>query len=228
MHLVACRVADVCFAHWPVDPDVLDTRLPHPLSPATREGAGWVSVLGMRTRPMLGALGLPGAFSQVTVRTYVESPDGREAVHFLRVDVDSRPVARGADAVFGVPFRHVDTSVAPDGDAVRVRTHAPGGGRLLDATFEPESDPAPLEPDSLAAWLTDRDTYALADGRAGSVQHDPWHVTPAAVTWRTEAMLDSEGVDAALGDPICRYSPGASFRLTGWPGDERTFATGTD
>lgn len=216
MRPIACHVGGVCFAHWPVDPDVLSTRLPHALSVATRDGTGWVSVLGMRTRPMVGSTPLPPAFSQVTLRTYVRAGD-EEAVYFLRVDTDSRMVAAGARAIFDVGFRRVAANVRADDGEVRVETHAPTGTPLLDATFATRDEPKSVDPDSLAGWLTDRDTFALDDGRTGEVSHSPWRLAEVDVSVRTNDVLASEGLPAPAGDPLFRYSPGAGFRLRSWP-----------
>lgn len=237
MHSVGARLRDVCFVHWPVDPDVLGTRLPRPLSVATREGTGWVSLLGHRTRPTVGPLALPREFAQVTIRTYVRAGD-EEAVHFLRVGVNSRLAARVARSIFGVPFGHVDASVtatdagvrgaaadvtaANEGDAtaeesVRVRTCVPGGRPLFDATFDRTGETAAVSGDSLVGWLTERSTYALDDGRTGEVDHGAWTVARTAAAVRTDEVLSSEGLAAPTGEPLFCYSPGAEFGLRSWP-----------
>ena len=216
MRPFGCHVGDVCFVHWPVDPGVLDTRLPHALSVATREGTGWVSLLAMRTRPRFGPVPLPGEFSQVTLRTYVRAGEAN-AVYFLRVDTDSRLATLGARNVFGVAFRRVDARVTAGGGTVQVRTHAPDGTALYDATFDRGGDPRPVESDSLVGWLTDRDTYALEDGRTGRVEHDPWRLAAVDVNTRTDYLLRSEGLSRPESDPVVRYSPGATFALTEWP-----------
>lgn len=226
------HVGDVCFVHWPVDQGVLDTRLPYALSPAIRQGTAWVSLLAMRTRPLAGPLGLPGEFSQVTLRTYVEvgvdGPDAvdedghdgqepEEAVYFLRVDSDGWLATLGARRVFGVAFQNVDAGVAVDGSTVDVHTHTPTGTLLYDATFQQCGVVEPVESNSLVGWLTDREVYALDDGRTGRVDHDEWRVAETTVTVEADGLLGSEGLPDALGDPIVRYSPGADFALKEWP-----------
>lgn len=209
---VGAATRDVCFVHTPVDPGVLDTRIPHALDVDTRDGAGWVSLLAMRTRPLASGIPVGPWYPQVTVRTYVRA-DGDPAVYFLRVDVDGRLRALAARRLFGIAFRSVETAVQPAAGRVDVRTHAPDGDPLYDATVDTAGDPTPVEDGSLAAWLTDRSTYALSDGRTGAVSHDPWRLAPADVDVRRDDVLASEGVDAPAGDPLVRYSPGAEFRL---------------
>lgn len=207
---------DVCFVHRPVDPGVLDTRVPHALEVDTRDGAGWVSLLAMRARPLAGTIPAGRWYPQVAVRTYVRA-GGDPAIYFLRVDVPGRLRALLARTLFGVAVRSVETAVEPGDSRVDVRAHAPDGGPLYDATVEASGDPAPVEDGSLLAWLTDRSTYALSDGRTGTVSHDPWQVAAADVDARRDDVLASEGVDAPAGDPLVRYSPGTAFRLTEWP-----------
>lgn len=216
MAVVGARLHDVCFAHVPVDPDVLDTRLPRALSVATRDGAGWVSLLGMRTRPRSGPVALPWTFAQVTIRTYVEADD-TEAVYFLRVDADSRAVSLAARRLFGVAFRHVDVQVTVEPDEVEVRTHAPTGRPLWVAAFDRTDDVEPAPDGSLDDWLTDRTTFALPDGRTGEVEHDPWRIAPVDCHSLRNELLDSEGLPEPAGEPLFRYSPGPDFALVRWP-----------
>lgn len=213
---IGAATRDVCFVHVPVEPGVLDTRVPHALTVDTRDGSGWVSLLAMRTRPLAGAVPVGPWFSQVTVRTYVRA-GGDPAVYFLRVDVDGRLRALLARRLFGIAFRCVQTAVEGGEGRVDVRTHGPDDDLLYDATFEQSGDPEPVDDDPLLAWLTDRSTYALSDGRTGAVEHDTWRVAPADVEVRRDGMLASEAVDAPIGDPVIRYSPGATFRVGEWP-----------
>lgn len=218
MAVIGARNRPVCFAHVPVDPGVLDTRLPHALSVATRDGAGWVSMLAMRTRPLAGPVPLVPAYAQLAVRTYVEA-DGREAVHVLRVDADSGPAARLVRRLFGAAVRHVDVDVENDGEVVRVRTHAPDGELLYAAAFSTRADVRRPEDGSLAAWLTDRSQFALADGRTGAVDHDPWRVAPVSCEVAVDGLLESAALSAPVGEPLYRYSPGVDLHVTRWPGD---------
>lgn len=216
MHLVRASVSPVCFVHWPVDPGVLETRLPQALSVATREGTGWVSILGQRTRPMAGPVPLPGEFAQLTIRTYVRA-GGDDAVYFLRVDANSRFAAGAARSLFDVRFRSVDASVRVSENEVLVRTSAPGGRLLFDASFERTDTTERVGGDSLIGWLTDRSTFAFDDGRTGEVEHDPWTVAEVDAEVRTDDLLASESIAARTGDPLLCYSPGAEFGLRSWP-----------
>lgn len=216
MRPVGARLRDVCILHWPVEPDALERRLPPALSAARRAGHAWVSVLGHRTRPMVGPVPLPGAFGQVTTRTYVRANDV-DAVHFLRVDADSPIVAAAARTLFGVPFVHADASVAVDGDTVRIRTRTPDDRSLFDATFDRPGATGPVDGDSLVGWLTDRTTFALADGRIGEVDHDPWTVADVDAEVRTTELFDAADVPPRVGDPLCCYAHEARFALRSRP-----------
>lgn len=216
MAVVGARVRDVCFAHVPVDPAVLDTRLPHALSVVTREGTGWVSVLGMWTRPLSGPVAVPWSFAQLTIRTYVET-EGTEAVYFLRVDADSRLVSGLARRLFGVAVRYADVQMTVDDHEVEIRTHAPTGRPLYVAAFDRPDEVDPLPEGSLDAWLTDRRTFALEDGRTGAVEHDTWRVAPVDCHTLRDELLDSEGLPEPAGETLFRYSPGTDFALTQWP-----------
>jgi uncharacterized protein YqjF (DUF2071 family) len=232
---VGARTRDVCFAHWPVDPDVLTTRLPHALSVATHDGVGWVSLVAMRTRPLFGAVGLPSAYSQVTLRTYARPADDEsdpsidessarstagddgEAVHFLRVDADSRAASLVGRRLFDVPFHHVDAQMTAGDDEVKVRTHAPDGTPLFVGAFTVPDEVGQVAEGTRLSWVTGRTTYALADGRVGHVEHDPWTVGEADLDLVRNDLLGSEGLPEPLAGPLVRYSPGADVRLASWP-----------
>lgn len=230
---VGARMRDVCFAHWPVDPGVLGTRLPHGLSVATHDGVGWVSLVAMRTRPLFGAVGLPSSYSQVTLRTYARpvggddpgaerartstSRDDAGAVHFLRVDADSRAASLVGRRLFDVPFHHVDAQVTAGDGEVEVRTHAPDGTALFVGAFTVPEEVGPVPGGTRLSWVTDRTTYALADGRVGRVEHDPWTVGDADLDLVRNDLLGSEGLPEPLGDPLVGYSPGVDVRLAAWP-----------
>ena len=216
MESLGVRVRDVCFVHWPVDPGVLATRLPYALSAATRQGTPWVSMVATRIQPLAGPVALPGAFAQVALRTYVLADD-EPAVYVLRVDTDSRLAALGARRLLGVTARRVDANVATGDGEAQVRTHAPDGRPLYDATFDRTGSSEPVDPDSLVGWLTDRSTYALDDGRNGRVVHDGWRLDEASLNARADHLLASEGLPRPTADPVVRYSPGTDVSLVEWP-----------
>jgi uncharacterized protein YqjF (DUF2071 family) len=167
----------------------------------------------------------------VTLRTYARPADGdgdttaeqgREAstdgaVHFLRVDADSRSASLVGRRLFDVPFHHVDAEVTDDDDEVEVRTHAPDGTPLFVGAFTVPDDVGPVAEGTQLSWVTDRTTYALADGRVGQVEHDPWTVGEADLDLVRNDLLGSEGLPDPLSEPLVRYSPGADIRLASWP-----------
>ncbi|WP_123536432.1 YqjF family protein [Halosimplex salinum] len=220
MPLARADVRDVCFAHWPVDPDGLAPVVPAALAPATRDGSAWMSVLAQRTRAGLG--GLPGRyeFPQVACRTYVvpaDSDDRSEedavGVFFLRVAAPSRFATLGGRIVFGIPYIRAPVDFERTGESIRVRAESGGGTARYDASFAPERDPTPADPDSLDAWLTERYRYYLPDGRYGEIGHEPWRLATATGAIEDTELLDTVGVEPS-DDPLLRYSPGTDVRLT--------------
>lgn len=227
MPLARADVRDVCFCHWPVDAEDLASQLPAALSPATRDGTAWVSVLAQHTGASLH--GVPGGFeyAQLAIRTYVspaeyEEPAEHVGVHFLDVEASSRFASLGARVLYEVPFRHTGITHRRDGHEFVVESDE------FLARFEPHGDPNVPDPDSVVAWVTDRDTYYLPDGRQGDVEHSPWTVSEVDVTVEKNDLFGREELrdrqddpdqpdrpclPDPVGDPVFRYSPGADFRL---------------
>lgn len=223
MPVARADVRDVWFAHWPLDPDELASRLPATLDPATRDRSAWVSVLVQRTRAGVRPVPLWFPYCQVAVRTYVrpadapaDAPDDRVGVFFLWLGADSRLASLGGRLVYGLPFHRVavDVDQRPGNADVRV---GPGSDPVFTAKYEFTGDPTAVDPTSLAGWLTERYRYYRPDGRAGRVSHPPWAL--ARVTGTVEAPHLFAAADVSMPEttPVCHYSPGTPITLRSRP-----------
>lgn len=215
MPIARADARDVCFTHWPVDAGELAARVPSALSPATREGTAWVSVLAQQTGAGLHGVPWHYEYAQLAIRTYVVPTDSRESddvgVHFLDVEAASRFASVGARVLYDVPFRHTSVTHRRDGDGFEV------GSDAFVARFEPRGEPTVPDPDTLVTWVTDRYRYYLPDGSHGETEHPSWKLTEATVTIGKNDLFDRLDLPEPVGDPVFRYSPGAEFRLTRRP-----------
>ncbi len=165
---------DLLFAHWPVEPQLVQATLPPGLEVDTFEGRAWIAVVpfqmsGIRAR-WTPALPWISAFLELNVRTYVKRA-GRGGVWFYSLDAERLPAVWTARRWFHLPYFHARMSLAHDGEAVEYaseRTHRGAAPAGLRARYEPVGDPFSAPAGSLEHWLTER--YCLyAPGSRGTI-----------------------------------------------------------
>ena len=210
---VTFRLEDVCFVHWPADPESLSAHLPEAVAPAVSNESAWLTVVGSKSRPR----DLPErqAYGQLIVRTYVTpDPSGNNDavgphVFVLDVVVDSAFAAVGGATLLGLPTRYGRVSVERTTSGVRVSySRLLGGG--FDATLTPEGTPEHTPSGSLAHWLVERDEYRRTDGGVDHVEHEPWLIQSASGEVVDDAVAHSFA--EPTGDPMFHYSPGVILR----------------
>ena len=207
------RVEDVCFCHWPVDPAALERAIPDWLSVEQAADDAWITAIH-HTVAGVSAFGadLSGPAESVTVRTYVQGPEGQRGLYFFAA-FTTDPVASAAGPLLRLNYRDGEVGRRDaDGDYRTERTLDVDGRRALTVRYTPGDEPASTAPpDSLPAFFVER-FRVFGDGPVGTrfvgnVGHEPWRLGPvtAAVDGDLLAALD---LPAPIGDPLVHYSPG--------------------
>jgi uncharacterized protein YqjF (DUF2071 family) len=214
--LLSMRWEDVLFAHWAVDPDVVAPTLPSGLTVDTRDGDAYLGVVGFRMRS-IRPRGLPVglSFPELNLRTYVRADDG-PGVYFYNLDADDRIGVAVARRLFRLPYYRAEMRVEdrPDGSLGfrSRRVHADAPPARFAATYRPTGDPAVVDPDSLAAFLTERYRfYTESDGGRlyrGTIEHPPWTLAGATLSTATNTLFEANGFATPAGDPLVHYAPG--------------------
>ena len=192
------RWAGLLFLHWPVDPEIIQARLPAGLFVDTYDGRAWLGVVPFfmeRVRPVL-LPPLPGLswFLELNLRTYVHDAEGRPGVWFFSLDCDQPLAVEIARRFFHLPYQHAAMQAAFPGNEIdyRSRRKAPGA---VEARYRYER-PSPGRPaieGSLEWFLVER--YLLFSTRndgglyCGRVHHTPYQISPARCDqWSTEPL----------------------------------------
>jgi uncharacterized protein len=219
------RWLDLLFAHWPVEPTVVEQLLPDVpgLEPELFDGRAWIGVVPfvMADVSARGLPAIPGlsTFPETNVRTYVRYRD-RTGVWFLSLDAASRPTVLGGRAVFHVPYHHAAMAARRHADMVEYRSRRTGAGAPAEfhASYRPTGPITYAEPGTFDAWSTDRARLFAADGRGRiwrtKIQHAPWPLQPAEATLEARQLLAANGLDLPDEPPILRYS--ARLDVRGW------------
>ncbi|MFC6865378.1 DUF2071 domain-containing protein [Halomicroarcula sp. GCM10025817] len=209
---------DVCFCHWPVDPDAPRLVVPDWLTVEAVDGDAWISAVA-HTVERVRAFGvdLTRPAAAVNLRTYVRGPTDQRGVYFLGLYTDDRFTREAAGRLLGLPYRRGRLAVRHGAGGSTRRTLDVDGRRALDVEYTPaDSDGTTAPPDSLAGFLVERERY-FATGPAGtrlvgSVGHDPWRLVPVEASVGS-APLELVGLEGAVADPLVHYSPGIEVSL---------------
>ena len=117
----AQTLEDVLFAHWRVDPSVLERLLPSELAVDTFAGDGWLGISALRVTNLRlrGLPPLPGlsSFSEVNVRTYVKHGD-RPGIWFFSLQLGNAVVVEAMKRLYRLPAQRAAIAVGAGNYAV--------------------------------------------------------------------------------------------------------------
>jgi uncharacterized protein len=205
---------DLLFAHWPVDPRILASKIPPALELDTFDGDGWLGIVPFRMTNVapraVPSMPWVSAFPELNVRTYVRA-FGRPGVYFFSLDAGN-PLAVGiARALFDLPYHTASMDVEVGDGAIRYRSvRRDGAGAQFAARYEPDGGVFHAEPGSLEHFLTERYClYTVAAGghaRRLDIHHPPWPLQPAAATFETNTMADANGIPTLAAAPLLHFA----------------------
>jgi uncharacterized protein len=203
------------FAHWPVEPAVLEPLVPRPLQLDRYDGGAWLGITPFVLTGLRGH-GMPpfpwlSHFPEVNVRTYVDYR-GKCGIYFFSLDAGRRAAVGAARRGYRLPYFHADMSAEARGEEVRYRSEridAGGPPAELRLSYRPAGPWLPVRDGSLERWLAERYcVYVVDDGERvlrGDIHHSPWPLQPA------EAEIESNTMGRPLGleldaPPLLHYS----------------------
>lgn len=221
------RWTELAYFHWPYEPAVVQSLLPHGVRVDTFDGAAWVGLIPFVMRDVRIGPTPPvphlGTFVEVNVRTYVVDPRGRRAVWFFTLDVPRSVIVAVARSVFALPYCWAHTRFVSDGahrsyrvDRRWPRTARSAGRPSAEIDFtigEPIADVSDLDHFLTARWalLTNRRRRLLY----GRVHHERWplhHIDQ----WRLDGdLVEAAGLPSPDGAPRTACSPGVDVTV-GW------------
>jgi len=215
MDVVSMEWRHVLVASWPVDPDVVATRLPDRLDVDTFDGRAWLSVVPFvmrNVRPFGVPASVGWTFGELNLRAYVTGPSG-PGIYFYNLDANDRLGVGLARLLFRLPYYRAEMRVERDGDSIDFRSHRTHAGVPdlgFDATYGPIGDTEPTDAGSVEEFLLERYRF-YASGRSrlfcGAVSHDPWRVANADATFRTNDLFAANGFEHPDAVPHLVYSP---------------------
>jgi len=205
--------ADLLFAHWPAEPEVLRPAVPARVPLDTYDGEAWIGITpfvvrGLRPR---GAPPPPALsrFAETNVRTYT-TIDGRPGIWFLSLDAASRLAVAGARRLYRLPYHHARARVAHDGDRITYRIERSSQEARLSVRYRPAGPVAPPAPGSLEHFLTERYCLYVLDDELrihrADIHHRPWPLQVAEAEIEQNTMTLPYGIELPGGPPLLHFS----------------------
>ena len=206
---------DLLFAHWPVDEELLRSKLPPRVTLDLFDRQAWLGIVPFHMTNVaprgLPALPWVSAFPELNVRTYV-TVDGKPGVYFFSLDAGN-PVAVGtARSLFHLPYftaeMRVKTGEWVDYSSRRVNQETGpadfvGRYRPLGPVHEPH-------PGSLEHFLTERYCLYTVDKSFRphrlEIHHRPWPLQPAELEITVNTVAEAAGIRLPAIAPLLHFS----------------------
>ncbi|USZ71412.1 YqjF family protein [Natronosalvus halobius] len=207
----------VCFANWPIDPELVEPRLPNRLTLDTYDGKAWLSVVpftNVDVRPRVFPAGTGVSLPELNLRTYVTF-DGNPGVYFFSLDADGIAGVAGARLFHHLPYYNASIDLTEENGRLRFtcrRLHPGARPVAFEATYGPSGGRTVAEAGTLAHFLTERYRYytETPDGsiRYADIEHEPWPLYDAIVEIEENTLFEANGFTTPDSDPVHLYSSG--------------------
>jgi hypothetical protein len=214
---------DLLFAHWPLDADLLRSKLPLAFTLDLFEGQAWLGIVPFRMSNVAPRFVPPvrrlSAFAELNVRTYVRAGD-KAGVYFFSLDAASPLAVRAARLLFNLPYfsaamrveASAGASTAGPGPAIAYDSRRRGepGPADLAATYGPVGPVFEPRPGSLESFLTERYCLYALNHRGQpyrlEIHHPPWPLQPAGATLTRNTMAEACGLPLPPIPPLLHFA----------------------
>ena len=215
------RWDDVAFLHWPVDPEIVQSRLPTGLRVDTFDGRAWVGLVAFHMRgvrvPFLPPIPYLGSFPETNVRTYVRGPNGRPGVWFDSLDITRLIPVLVARGSYRIPYRwsamRIDRNCATITYTARTRWPGPAGfaSRIFVRPGAPIETTGDLERFVTARWgLYSRFGGGIA---FAPVDHPQWPLQRAELVDLDDHLVAAARYQTPDDLPLVHFAAGVHVRV---------------
>ncbi len=216
---------DLLFAHWPVDADLLRSRVPPGLPLDLFDGQAWIGIVAFRMTNVaprfIPAIPFVSEFAELNVRTYV-TLGGKPGVYFFSLDAESAMAVTAARAMLQLPYFTAQMDVHSDGARVHYtsrRIDPSGAPAELVAQYEPAGPTYEAAPGTLDYFLTERYCLYNVDARFRAyrleIHHLPWKLQKASAAFEVNTMAEAAGVRLPAIAPLLHFA--ARQDTIAWP-----------
>ena len=205
---------DLLFAHWPVDPSPLRSRVPAAFELDRFDGETWVGIVPFHMTNVAprGVPSLPwvSEFPELNVRTYVRVGD-RPGIYFFSLDAGSKLAVHAARTLLNLPYHFASTTVSHTAQGVQYRSSRHSDPTAeLSATYGPIGSRFAAAAGSLEYFLTERYCLYHTNHRGVpyrlEIHHPPWPLQRAEATLVRNTMAAVNGVALPDRPPLLHFA----------------------
>jgi len=204
------RWSDLLFLHWPIEADLIRSRLPAGLHVDLFDGMAWIGIVPF-SMERVHPVGLPPLpwiswFLELNVRTYVHDDSGRPGVWFFSLDCNQPLAVEVARRFFHLPYNHARMRAVPRGGVIHYSSQRHANGATSRYRYRPPIHAEPARDRSLEWFLVERYLLFTKDRagriRCGQVHHKPYRIQPAECSeWTCEPICEN-GFAGPGGPPV--------------------------
>jgi uncharacterized protein len=214
---------DLLFAHWEIEPELLQPFIPSGLQLDTYQGKAWIAVVpfrmsGIRLKYM-PSIPYTSNFPEINVRTYV-TYQGKPGVYFFSLDASNYLAVKVAKSFFHLPYYHSKIEVRSEGASIKYHSYRKKSREefRFKGNYQPISDVFHAERGSLEYWLTER--YCLYTEKynrlyRGEIHHPPWPLQQARAVIDENTMIDIKGFSSLHSKPLLHFAKRLDVLLWG-------------
>ena len=207
---------DLLFAHWPVDAELLQSKLPSAFTLDLFDGHAWIAVVPFRMTNVgpRGASSIPwvSTFAEVNVRTYV-TVGGRPGVYFFSLDAESSLAVAAARSLLNLPYYAAQMDVREDAGQIHYSSRRVGDDASpaqLIARYRPAVAATQPRPSTLEYFLTERYCLYNVDARSRAyrleIHHPPWTLHQAEAEFELNTMTAAAGIPLPPVAPLLHFA----------------------
>ena len=217
---------DLLFAHWPVEPAMIQALLPEALEVDETRGDAWVAVVPFRMTGVRPRLTPPlpwlSHFAELNGRTYVRprfGPKDQAGVYFLSLEASSPLAVAAARTLFHLPYMNAQMSCESRQGWIEyesLRTHRGEPPAQFKARYRPCGLTKRTE---LVRWLTERYCLYTTDSQGclyqGEIHHRAWPLEDAEANFEIDTMASAAGIQLPQTPPLLHFAKEIQVAL--WP-----------
>ncbi|WP_028775541.1 YqjF family protein [Shimazuella kribbensis] len=208
------------FAHFPVEPDWIQSRIPAPLELDTFKGQAWISIVPFQMNHIRFRFlpSFPGAslFPELNVRTYV-TYEGKKGVYFLHIDADHHFAVWVANKLAYLPYSYAKIDWQEQNERIHFACYR-HNQLSFEASYHPISSAEPAKVGSIDHWLMER--YCLYTTHNKNlyrceIHHQPWFIQQAKVKIVHNSIFDFHQLTIKKTNPLFHYAH--HIKVWAWP-----------
>jgi uncharacterized protein len=217
---------NLLFAHWEIDPEIIQSLIPKSLTVDTYNGKAWLAVVpfqmsGIRLR-YLPEIPYTSEFPEINVRTYV-TYQNKPGVYFFSLDATNYLAVQVAKTFFHLPYFFSKITVKNENEQIFYESKRLGSERdyHFKGIYQPVSEIFYSEFGSLEYWLTERYClYTTYQNRLfrGEIHHEKWPLQHAEADFLENTMVQIEGLSSFQSTPLLHFAKKIDVLL--WSLDE--------